>query len=104
MDIFKIKADEFEWIGGAADDPKDLCLHGHVTVQLGDTILENKRAEIKLSGKTITFLGVDDPSFNTDYLFGDAAAVISTKLTEIMTEEMALLSCSLIDRSCLIPM
>ena len=41
MGIFKIKADEFEWIGGAADDPKDLCLHGHVTVQFGDTVLED---------------------------------------------------------------
>ena len=41
MGVFKIKADNFEWIGGAADDPKDLCLHGHVTVQFGDTILED---------------------------------------------------------------
>ena len=41
MGVFKIKADHFEWIGGAADDPKDLCLHGHVTVQFGDTILED---------------------------------------------------------------
>ena len=41
MGVFKIKADHFEWIGGAADDPKDLCLHGHITVQFGDTILED---------------------------------------------------------------
>ena len=41
MGIFKIKADKFEWIGGAADDPQDLCLHGHVTVQFGDTVLED---------------------------------------------------------------
>ena len=41
MGVFKIKADHFEWIGGAADEPKDLCLHGHVTVQFGDTILED---------------------------------------------------------------
>ena len=39
MGVFKIKADNFEWIGGAADDPQDLCLHGHVTVQFGDVIL-----------------------------------------------------------------
>lgn len=32
MGVFRIKADNFEWIGGAADDPQDLCLHGHVTV------------------------------------------------------------------------
>ena len=41
MGIFKIKADKFEWIGGAADDPQDLCLHSHVTVQFGDTTLED---------------------------------------------------------------
>ena len=39
MGIFKIKADKFEWIGGAAGDPQDLCLHGHVTVQFGVTVL-----------------------------------------------------------------
>ena len=41
MGVFKIKADKFEWIGGAADDPQDLCLHGRVTVQFGDTVLED---------------------------------------------------------------
>lgn len=41
MGIFKITADDLQWIGGAVDDPQDLCLHGHVTVQFGDTILED---------------------------------------------------------------
>lgn len=41
MGTFKIKADNFEWIGGAKDDPQDRCLHGHVTVQFGDTVLED---------------------------------------------------------------
>ena len=41
MGIFKIKASCFEWIGGAADDPKDRCLHGHVTLQFGDTVLKD---------------------------------------------------------------
>ena len=41
MGTFNIKADKFEWIGGAADDPQDRCLHGHVTVQFGDTVLED---------------------------------------------------------------
>ena len=41
MGIFKISADKFEWIGGVADDPQDLCLHSHVTVQFGDTVLED---------------------------------------------------------------
>ena len=41
MGTFKIKADHLEWIGGAADDPQDRCLHGRVTVQFGDTVLED---------------------------------------------------------------
>ena len=41
MGVFKIKADRFEWTGGVADDPQDLCLHGHVMVQFGDTVLED---------------------------------------------------------------
>ena len=41
MGVFQIKADNFEWIGGTADAPKDLCLHGHVTAQFGSTVLED---------------------------------------------------------------
>ncbi|MBR2131323.1 MAG: hypothetical protein IJ955_02085 [Oscillospiraceae bacterium] len=41
MGTFKIDADNFIWIGGNTDDPQDLCLHGHVTAQFGDTILED---------------------------------------------------------------
>ena len=41
MGVFKIRADQFEWINGAKDDPQDLCLHGRVTAQFGDTILED---------------------------------------------------------------
>lgn len=41
MGTFKIKADEFQWINGAADDPQDLCLHGHITARFGDTVLED---------------------------------------------------------------
>lgn len=41
MGTFKIDVDNFEWIGGVKDDPNDLCLHGHVKVQIGDTILED---------------------------------------------------------------
>lgn len=53
----------------------------------GVVVLENERGEIELSGETITILGVDDPSFNTDYLFGDSASVVSNTLAEISTED-----------------
>jgi len=41
MGVFKIDAYDFEWIGGAKDDPNDLCLHGRVKVQFGDTVIED---------------------------------------------------------------
>ena len=53
----------------------------------GVVVLENERTEIEQTGKTITILGVDDPSFNTDYLFGDSASVVSSTLAEISTED-----------------
>ena len=53
----------------------------------GVVVLENKRAKIELSGETITLLGVDDPSFNTDYLVGDSASVVSNTLAVISTED-----------------
>lgn len=36
MDFFQIDADNFEWINGNKDDPEDLCLHGPVTVTIGN--------------------------------------------------------------------
>ena len=41
MGTFHIDADRFSWICGPEDDPDDLCLHGHVTVQIGDAVLED---------------------------------------------------------------
>ena len=41
MGIFKIDVDNFQWINGPEDDPQDLCLHGHVTAWIGDTLLED---------------------------------------------------------------
>lgn len=38
-------------------------------IQLGVTVLDNKRIDIEKDGKSITLIGVDDPSFYTDYLF-----------------------------------
>ena len=52
----------------------------------GVTVLEDVRTEISLEGKTITLIGVNDPSFQTDYLFGDSETVINSKLTELHTD------------------
>ena len=40
MNNFSIHADGFTWICGPQVDPEDLCLHGHVTVQIGTAVME----------------------------------------------------------------
>jgi len=52
----------------------------------GVTVLEDVRNEISMEGETITLIGVNDPSYQTDYLFGDAESVIDAKLEELHTE------------------
>ena len=52
----------------------------------GVIVLEDARTEISLEGKTITLIGVNDPSYQTDYLFGDAQTVVDTKLTELHSD------------------
>lgn len=55
---------------------------------VGVVVLDDARMELVLSSESITLLGVDDPSFYTDYLFGDAATVVSSKLAQLTTEEI----------------
>ena len=52
----------------------------------GVTVLEDARTEISLENETITLIGVNDPSYQTDYLFGDAQTVVDTKLTELHSD------------------
>ena len=52
----------------------------------GVTILDDIQVKIEVSGKSITVIGVDDPSFSADYLTGDAA-VIDKKLSELAAED-----------------
>ena len=53
----------------------------------GAIVLEDEGADIELSGETITLFGVNDPSFQTDYLFGDAETVMKHKLQNISRGE-----------------
>ncbi len=53
---------------------------------LGVLVLEDEKIKIKTEGSFITLIGVNDPSFTTDYLFGDSAEVMRNKL-ESLTEE-----------------
>lgn len=52
----------------------------------GVIILEDSAVEISIAGDTITLIGVNDPSFQTDYLFGDSDTVIRSKLTALHTD------------------
>ena len=49
----------------------------------GVTVLEDAQTEISLTGESITLIGVNDPSYQTDYLFGDAESVMNAKLEEL---------------------
>ena len=53
---------------------------------LGVAVLENARTEVELAGEKITILGVDDPSFQENYLFGDAETVMRGKLSTFTSE------------------
>ena len=52
----------------------------------GVIILEDAQTEISMEGQTITLIGINDPSFQTDYLFGDSETVMSSKLAELHTD------------------
>ncbi|MBR2861021.1 MAG: metallophosphoesterase [Clostridia bacterium] len=55
--------------------------------ELGVVVLEDECLEIKQFGETINLLGVDDPNFQTDYLFGDSASVMRNKLQKLTDEK-----------------
>ncbi len=57
--------------------------------ELGVIVLEDERVELEQAGETLFLLGVDDPSFQTDYLFGDAVTVMRSKLQELASEDSA---------------
>lgn len=54
--------------------------------EAGVTVLENEKVEITREGESITLIGIDDPSFREDYLFGDAASVTAAALAELQNE------------------
>lgn len=54
--------------------------------ELGIIVLEDERIELDKNGETITLIGLNDPSFKSDYLLGDSEAVVKTHLQELMNE------------------
>ena len=54
--------------------------------EAGVVLLENQKVQITREWESITIMGIDDPSFQEDYLFGDAASVTSSALSELQNE------------------
>lgn len=55
-------------------------------VSAGVIVLEDDSAEIGIDGESITLIGVNDPSFQTDYLLSDSETVMHSKLSELHTD------------------
>ena len=54
--------------------------------EAGVIVLENQKVEITREGESITLIGINDPSFREDYLFGDAASVSRAALSDLQNE------------------
>lgn len=52
-------------------------------VKAGVVILENQKVQITREGESITLMGIDDPSFEEDYLFGDAEGVAKQTISDL---------------------
>ncbi|MBR2311166.1 MAG: metallophosphoesterase [Oscillospiraceae bacterium] len=52
----------------------------------GVAVLENERVAVELDGEAITLIGVNDPSFQTDYLNGESAQVLDAALKDLVTD------------------
>ena len=53
---------------------------------LGVAVLENQKVQITKDGESITLMGIQDPSFRTDYLFGDAESVSRQAITSLQNK------------------
>ncbi len=54
--------------------------------ELGVVVLEDEKLSLEKFGERITLVGVNDPSYQTDHLFGDSEAVMQNKLSELMRD------------------
>ena len=55
-------------------------------VKAGAVILENQKVQITKEGESITLMGIDDPSFQESYLFGDAEGVARQAISDLQNE------------------
>lgn len=56
--------------------------------QVGVSVLQNECVLLEQSGESIAIAGIEDPSFSTDYLFGDSETVTKDILSELLDENI----------------
>ena len=54
--------------------------------EAGVIVMENQKVEITREREHITLMGIDDPSFQEDYLFGDAESVARQAIDDLQNE------------------
>ena len=54
--------------------------------EAGVIVLENQKVQISKDSESITLMGIQDPSFRTDYLFGDAESESRQEITSLQNE------------------
>ena len=54
--------------------------------EAGVVILENQKVQITREGESITLMGIADPSFQEDYLFGDSESVVRQAIEDLQNE------------------
>ena len=54
--------------------------------EAGVVILENQKVQITREGESITLMGIADPSFQEDYLFGDSESVARQAIEDLQNE------------------
>lgn len=52
--------------------------------KIGIHILDNESVLLKRDGESISLTGIEDPSFTTDYLFGDTKYIVSSQLSNLI--------------------
>ena len=54
--------------------------------EAGVIVLEDQKVQITREGESITLVGIDDPSFQEDYLFGDSESVARQAIENLQNE------------------
>ncbi|MGL5540615.1 MAG: metallophosphoesterase [Erysipelotrichaceae bacterium] len=54
--------------------------------KVGVTVMQDEALILEKENERITLLGLSDPSFSTDYLFGDDTSIINARLNELKSE------------------